>query len=251
MSASSFLDPTRIPRHVAIIMDGNGRWAQQRHQPRLFGHKAGVASVQEVVEVARKIGVEVLTLYAFSSENWKRPASEVAGLMSFLKSYLQTELTKMLRNEIRLTCIGDQDRLPPEVREVLQKAITATASNAKLTLNLALSYGSRSELTRAMKKLAASCVSGELRPQDITEEMVSASLDTAGLVDPDLLIRTGGEARLSNFLLWQASYSEIYFTETPWPDFRKEAFLQAIADFQQRERRFGKTREQLLDTKQT
>jgi undecaprenyl diphosphate synthase len=250
MSVSSSLDPTRIPRHVAIIMDGNGRWAQQRHQPRLFGHKAGVASVQEVVEVARKIGVEVLTLYAFSSENWKRPASEVAGLMSFLKSYLQTELTKMLRNEIRLTCIGDQDRLPPEVQEVLQKAVMTTASNSKLTLNLALSYGSRSELTRAMKKLAVSCVSGELLPQDITEEMVSASLDTADLVDPDLLIRTGGEARLSNFLLWQASYSEIYFTETMWPDFRKEAFLQAIADFQQRERRFGKTREQLLDTKQ-
>jgi undecaprenyl diphosphate synthase len=228
-------------------MDGNGRWAKQRNRPRLFGHKAGVESVQRVVEVAREIGVEVLTLYAFSSENWNRPVTEVAGLMSFLKSYLQTELAKMLRNNIRLTCIGEQERLPIEVQEVLQKAMTATAANTQLTLNLALSYGARSELTRAMKKIALACHSEEISINDISEELISASLDTADLGDPDLLIRTGGEARLSNFLLWQASYSEIFFTETMWPDFREAAFLQAIADFQQRERRFGKISEQLLD----
>ncbi len=246
-SATSPLDLARIPRHVAIIMDGNGRWAKQRNRPRLFGHKAGVESVQRVVEVAREIGVEVLTLYAFSSENWNRPVTEVAGLMSFLKSYLQTELAKMLHNNIRLTCIGEQERLPIEVQEVLQKAMTATAANTQLTLNLALSYGARSELTRAMKKIALACHSEEISINDISEELISASLDTADLGDPDLLIRTGGEARLSNFLLWQASYSEIFFTETMWPDFREAAFLQAIADFQQRERRFGKISEQLLD----
>jgi len=239
MSLSPVIDPARIPRHVAIIMDGNGRWAQQRHQPRLFGHKAGVDSVRDVVEAARKIGIEVLTLYAFSSENWKRPASEVSGLMSFLRSYVQSELTRMLQNNIRLTCIGELERLPQDVREVLEHAQAETALNNKLVLNLALSYGARSELTRALRKIAAACAAGTLRPEEISEELISSYLDTAGMVDPDLLIRTGGEARLSNFLLWQASYSEIYFTDVMWPDFRTESFLQAIADFQQRERRFG------------
>ncbi|MEK6201421.1 MAG: isoprenyl transferase [Desulfobulbaceae bacterium] len=245
MSQNPVIDPARIPRHVAIIMDGNGRWAQHRHQPRLFGHKAGVESVREVVESARKIGIEVLTLYAFSSENWKRPASEVSGLMSFLKTYIQTELSRMLQNNIRLTCIGELERLPIEVREVLERAQAETALNNKLVLNLALSYGSRSELTRAMKKIAAACSAGTLSPGEITEELISGYLDTAGMVDPDLVIRTGGEARLSNFLLWQASYSEIYFTDVMWPDFRTDAFLKAIADFQQRERRFGRTSAQL------
>lgn len=245
MSQLSAIDPARIPRHVAIIMDGNGRWAQRRHQPRLFGHKAGVESVRDVVETARKIGIEILTLYAFSSENWKRPASEVSGLMSFLKSYVQTELSRMLQNNIRFTCIGELERLPMEVREVLEQAKAETASNSKLVLNLALSYGSRSELTRAIKKIATDCVAGTLNAHEIDEELISDHLDTAGMVDPDLLIRTGGEARLSNFLLWQASYSEIYFTDLMWPDFRTDAFLQAIADFQQRERRFGRISAQL------
>ncbi|MBW6519592.1 MAG: isoprenyl transferase [Desulfoarculaceae bacterium] len=245
MSQNPVIDPARIPRHVAIIMDGNGRWAQQRHQPRLFGHKAGVESVRDVVEAAREIGVEILTLYAFSSENWKRPAGEVSGLMSFLKTYAQTELSRMLQNNIRLTCIGELDRLPLDVREVLEHAQDETALNNKLVLNLALSYGARSELTRAMRKIAAACAAGTLRIDEISEELISGYLDTAGMVDPDLLIRTGGEARLSNFLLWQASYSEIYFTDVMWPDFRTEAFLGAIADFQQRERRFGRISAQL------
>jgi undecaprenyl diphosphate synthase len=245
MSQNPVIDPARIPRHVAIIMDGNGRWAKNRHQPRLFGHKAGVESVRDVVEAARKIGVEILTLYAFSSENWKRPASEVNGLMSFLKTYVQTELSRMLENNIRLTCIGELARLPLVVRKVLELAQAETALNNKLVLNLALSYGSRSELTRAMRKIAAACAAGTLSVEEIDEELISAYLDTAGMVDPDLLIRTGGEARLSNFLLWQASYSEIYFTDVMWPDFRTDAFLEAIADFQQRERRFGRTSAQL------
>lgn len=245
MSQNPVIDPARIPRHVAIIMDGNGRWAKNRHQPRLFGHKAGVDSVRDVVEAAREIGVEILTLYAFSSENWKRPASEVSGLMSFLKTYVQAEMSRMLENNIRLTCIGELSRLPLEVRKVLELAQAETALNNKLVLNLALSYGSRSELTRAMRKIGAACAAGTLSVEEIDEELISAYLDTAGMVDPDLLIRTGGEARLSNFLLWQASYSEIYFTDVMWPDFRTDAFLKAIADFQQRERRFGRTSAQL------
>lgn len=245
MSQRPVIDPARIPRHVAIIMDGNGRWAQRRHQPRLFGHKAGVESVRDVVETARKIGIEILTLYAFSSENWKRPASEVSGLMSFLKSYVQMELSGMLQNNIRFTCIGELERLPLEVCEVLEQAKKETAANDKLVLNLALSYGARSELTRAIRKIATDCAAGALKIPEIDEELISSYLDTAGMVDPDLLIRTGGEARLSNFLLWQASYSEIYFTDLMWPDFRAEAFLQAIADFQQRERRFGRISAQL------
>ena len=245
MSQRPVLDPTRIPRHVAIVMDGNGRWAERRHQPRLFGHKAGVESVRDVVETAREIGIEILTLYAFSSENWKRPASEVSGLMSFLKSYVQSELSKMLQNNIRFTCIGELERLPVEVREVLEHAKVETALNTELVLNLALSYGSRSEVTRAVRKIAAACAAGTLSVEEIDEELISGYLDTAGMVDPDLVIRTGGEARLSNFLLWQASYSEIYFTDVMWPDFRTDAFLQAIVDFQQRERRFGRISAQL------
>jgi undecaprenyl diphosphate synthase len=240
MSQRPVIDSARVPRHVAIIMDGNGRWAQRRHQPRLYGHKVGVESVQEIVETARKIGVEILTLYAFSSENWKRPAAEVSGLMSILKSYVQSELSKMLQNNIRFTCIGELEQLPVEVREVLEQAKVRTAHNTELVLNLALSYGSRAELVRVVQKIAAACAAGTLSESEIDENLINGYLDTAGMVDPDLLIRTGGEARLSNFLLWQASYSEIYFTDVMWPDFRTEAFLQAIADFQQRERRFGR-----------
>jgi len=248
MSQRPVIDSARIPRHVAIIMDGNGRWAQRRHQPRLYGHKVGVESVQEVVEIAREIGVEILTLYAFSSENWKRPAAEVSGLMSILKSYVQSELSKMLQNNIRFTCIGDLEQLPVEVREVLEQAKVRTAHNTELVLNLALSYGSRAELIRVVRKIAAAYAAGTLNESEIDENLINGYLDTAGMVDPDLLIRTGGEARLSNFLLWQASYSEIYFTDVMWPDFRADAFLQAIADFQQRERRFGRISAQLHQT---
>jgi undecaprenyl diphosphate synthase len=205
----------------------------------------GADSVRDVVEVSREIGIEILTLYAFSSENWNRPASEVTGLMSILQSYLTSELSRMLKNDIRLTCIGDMSKLPDSVRTVLQDSIQKTSENSSLVLNLALSYGFRDEMVRAARLLADKCVRGELTPEEIGIEMISNHLYTAGIADPDLLIRTGGEARLSNFLLWQVSYAEIYFTDVMWPDFRKNEFLQAIADFQSRERRFGKTGAQL------
>jgi undecaprenyl diphosphate synthase len=226
-------------------MDGNGRWAKHQHKPRLFGHKVGVDSVQEIVECAGEWGVEVLTLYAFSTENWKRPADEVGGLMGLLKNYLQKELSRMLKNNIRLTCIGNIAKLPKDVREVLESTITETAGNNKLTLNLALSYGGRSELIRGIKIIAEEISSGKLSAADIDEKCIDSHLYTADLPDPDLLIRTGGEARLSNFLLWQASYAEIYFTDVMWPDFREQAFADAIVEYQGRERRFGKTSAQL------
>jgi len=245
MSAISTVDLGRLPRHVAIIMDGNGRWAQKRKQPRLFGHKAGAESVQDIVETCREIGIEYLTLYAFSSENWGRPAQEVSGLMTILKKYLEKELPRMQKNEIRLMSIGDRQRLPLAVRESLQSGIDATSDNSKLTLNLALSYGSRDELVRSVKTISKLCVQGDMKPEQISAQTIAENLDTCQLPDPDLLIRTGGEARLSNFLLWQLSYAEIYFTDTMWPDFRKEVFLQALAEYQSRERRYGRTGEQL------
>ena len=239
------IDPGSIPRHVAIIMDGNGRWAKRLGKPRLFGHKNGVNSVQEIVECAGEFGVKVLTLYAFSTENWKRPADEVGGLMGLLKVYLQKELNKMLKNSIRLTCIGDIAKLPKDVREVLEKTMRQTANNTKLTLNLALSYGGRAEMIKAVQQITEEVCSGELKVSSIDEALINSHLYTADLPDPDLLIRTGGEARLSNFLLWQASYAEIYFTDTMWPDFRRDAFCLAIEEFQSRERRFGKTSAQV------
>ncbi len=245
MSGSAPIDLTRLPRHVAIIMDGNGRWAQRRRKPRLFGHKAGADSVKDIVRACREIGIEFLTLYAFSSENWNRPPKEVTGLMTILKKYLESELPSMQENNIRLMSIGDRERLPDAVRICLEKTIAATASNSKLTLNLALSYGSRDEILRAVRRVARQCVDGELSPKGITEKLLSDNLDTSNIPDPDLLIRTGGESRLSNFLLWQLSYAEIYFTEIMWPEFRKEIFFQALIDFQVRERRFGRTGEQL------
>lgn len=245
MPKDSVIDLNRLPVHVAIIMDGNGRWAEKRHEPRLFGHKAGADSVRDVVEAARELGIKVLTLYAFSSENWNRPAREVSGLMSILKKFLVSELSRMQKNDIRLSCIGELDRLPAEVRTVLVDSIAKTSANSAMTLNLALSYGARDELTRAARHLAEACLAGQLQPGDITPDRIAANLYTADLPDPDLLIRTGGEARLSNFLLWQLSYAEIYFTDVMWPDFRKEIFLKAILDYQKRERRFGRTGAQL------
>ncbi|MGW8194031.1 MAG: isoprenyl transferase [Desulforhopalus sp.] len=245
MSGTATVDLARLPRHVAIIMDGNGRWAQQRNQPRLFGHKAGADSVSDIVETCRKLGIEYLTLYAFSSENWKRPASEVSGLMSILKRYLESELNRMQKNDVRLISIGDHSLLPDSVREALQRVIGLTSKNSGLTLNLALSYGSRNEIVRAVQKIGNLCKNGSMEPEAITDSIISGHLDTCDMPDPDLLIRTGGEARLSNFLLWQVSYAEIVFTNVMWPDFRREVFLQALADFQSRQRRFGRTGEQL------
>lgn len=234
-----------VPRHVAIIMDGNGRWAEERHRPRLFGHKAGVDSVREIVETAREIGIEVLTLYAFSTENWKRPAHEVTGLMGLLKNYLQAELRTMVHNDIRLCCLGEQEQLPDDVRSILQQTIAETQSCRGMTLNLALNYGGRSELVHAVRTLCRQCQDGVRNWQSIVEKTISEHLFTAGQPDPDLLIRTGGENRLSNFLLWQASYAELYFTETRWPDFKKNQFLEAIAMYARRQRRFGKISAQL------
>jgi undecaprenyl diphosphate synthase len=227
-------------------MDGNGRWAEERHRPRLFGHKAGVDSVREIVETAREIGIEVLTLYAFSTENWNRPSSEVSGLMGLLKSYLQSELRTMLRNDIRLRCLGELVRLPDDVRTVLSQTIDETRSCQSMTLNLALSYGARSELVQAFREMAKQCLDGILDWRTLSEATISEHLFTAGQPDPDLLIRTGGEHRLSNFLLWQSSYAELYFTETRWPDFKKSQFLDAIGTFSRRQRRFGKVGAQLM-----
>ena len=239
------IDTSHIPRHVAIIMDGNGRWAKRQNRPRLYGHKVGVESVQEIVEAAMELGIDVLTLYAFSTENWKRPEDEVGGLMGLLKNYLQKELSRMLKNEIRLTCIGDIRKLPGDVRQVLEQAMEETAQNEKFTLNLALNYGGRAELIQAIRTIAEDVQSRTLSVDDINEQVVDKHLYTQSLPDPDLLIRTGGEARLSNFLLWQISYAEIYFTDVMWPEFRKEAFREAILEYQRRERRFGKTSAQV------
>lgn len=238
------LDPAALPRHIAIIMDGNGRWAQQQGKPRIMGHRAGVKSVQEIVRATRKLGIGVLTLYAFSTENWKRPPLEVQALMGLLKSFLESELSTMVRNDVSLRFLGQIERFPTEVREILERVIRETAGNSGLILNLALSYGGRSEITQAVQEIARKCVAGTLIPDAIDLSVVEQHLYTAGLPDPDLLIRTGGEARLSNFLLWQASYAELYFTEILWPDFKKNNLLQAISDFQKRQRRFGKTGEQ-------
>lgn len=239
------LDPSLIPNHIAIIMDGNGRWAKSKLKPRLYGHKEGVKSVREIVECAAEYGVKVLTLYAFSTENWKRPDDEVGGLMGLLKIYLQKELSIMNKNNIRLTCIGDIAELPIDVREVLESTMQKTAGNNSLTLNLALSYGGRAELIRGIRNIAKEVSSGERTVDEIDEKLIDSHLYTAGIPDPDLLIRTGGEARLSNFLLWQASYAEIYFTDVMWPEFREKEFIQAISEYQGRERRFGKTSAQI------
>ena len=245
MDETTSFDIRLVPTHVAIIMDGNGRWAEERNKPRLFGHKAGVDSVRTVVETARDIGVRHLTLYAFSTENWQRPPTEVTGLMKLLRTYLESELRTMLKNDIRLFCLGQRERLPADVRRVLGTVIEETADCSGMTLNLALSYGGRNEMMRAVRQLAKQCVDGELDYQSLSEDMLTNLLDTAGQPDPDLLIRTGGEHRLSNFLLWQASYAELYFTETKWPDFRKDQLLEAVAAYGRKQRRFGKTGAQL------
>ena len=238
------LDTAALPRHIAIIMDGNGRWAEQQGKPRIMGHRAGVESVQDIVRASRELGIGVLTLYAFSTENWKRPPLEVQALMGLLKTFLESELATMVHNNVSLRCLGQKDRIPPEVREVLERVIRETANNTGLILNLALSYGGRNEITQAVRAIAEKCVAGALSPEKIDQSVLEQHLYTTGLPDPDLLIRTGGETRLSNFLLWQASYAELYFTEILWPDFRKNDLLHAIQDFQKRQRRFGKTGKQ-------
>ena len=242
------LDTAALPRHIAIIMDGNGRWAEQRGKPRIMGHRGGVESVQEIVRTTRELGIGVLTLYAFSTENWKRPPLEVQALMGLLKTFLESELSTMAQNNVSLRCLGQKDRIPQEVRDVMERVIRETASNSGLILNLALSYGGRDEITQAVQKIARECVDGAISPEAIDQAVLEQHLYTAGLPDPDLMIRTGGETRLSNFLLWQASSAELYFTKILWPDFRKNDLLHAISDFQKRQRRFGKTGAQAEQT---
>jgi undecaprenyl diphosphate synthase len=234
----------RIPRHLAIIMDGNGRWARQKSQPRVFGHRQGVETVRRVVEECSRLGVEYLTLYAFSYENWGRPDEEISALMELLTAYLKKELETMLSNSIRFNVIGDIDRLPTSVRRMLTDTIEQTAQNSGMTLTLALSYGSRDEMTRAMRKIAMRVADGEISPDAITESMIDEHLDTALLPEPDLLIRTSGEMRISNFLLWQMAYTELYFTHTLWPDFDHQHLHDAFRAFGRRRRRFGLTDEQ-------
>ena len=233
------IDFARLPRHVAVIMDGNGRWAQLRQKHRVEGHRAGLDAVRDTVETAARLGVEVLTLYAFSIENWKRPESEVATLMGLLKHYLRSELDVLLRNNIRFRVVGRGQELDSDVRGELGRAVERTASNTGLQFNIALNYGGRAEITDAVKRLFAELQSEGRSPDAVDERAISAHLYTAGQPDPDLLIRTSGELRVSNFLLWQIAYSEIWVTDVLWPDFRRRHLLQAIADFQKRERRYG------------
>lgn len=239
------IDHQKLPRHIAIIMDGNGRWAQKHTLGRISGHKKGAEAVRVTVRTCREIGIKYLTLYAFSVENWTRPAQEVNALMDLLEEYLQSEIPEMIRNDIRLTTIGNVDSLRDSIKNLLRDAMDRTARNEGLVLNLALSYGGRDEIIEAIKGVLRDCRAGVIASEGLTKEVFSGYLFTGKIPDPDLLIRTSGEYRLSNFLLWQVAYTEFYFTEVLWPDFQQEDLLKAIADYQQRERRYGLTSDQL------
>ena len=242
-----FLDKNNIPKHVAIIMDGNGRWAKQKGEMRIFGHTNGVESVRESLTAAAEIGVKYLTLYAFSTENWNRPKEEVAALMDLLVKAIYDEVEELNEKGVRLETIGNTSILPVSCREALTKAKERTKNNDKITLILALSYSSRWEIAQAVKTMAEESISGKLNVETINEDLISSYLSTSNFPDPELLIRTSGENRVSNFLMWQLAYTELYFTETLWPDFKKEHFFKAIKDYQHRERRFGKTSEQIVN----
>ena len=245
MTLKEQIDIERLPKHIAIIMDGNGRWAKERGKPRLFGHQSAIQSVREVNEACAELGVSYLTLYAFSTENWNRPTQEVNGLMLLLGQTIKNEIGTLLKNDIRLIFTGDMDRMPREVYPLMMEAVKATAHCKRMVLNLALSYSGRWEITEAARRVATAAKEGQLDPNDITEEVFRSYFPSSEVPDPELLIRTSGELRISNFLMWQLAYSELYFTNTYWPDFRKDDLYQAILDFQHRERRFGKTSEQL------
>jgi undecaprenyl diphosphate synthase len=234
------VDTATLPRHIAIIMDGNGRWALRRGLPRVAGHKRGADTVRRITEECRRLGIGVLTLYAFSDENWGRPKEEVGFLMDMLGTFLKAEIATMKENGIRFRTIGRTERLPASVRSWIDKAAAGTAGNTGMVLNLALSYGGRGEILEAVKRMRAAGAP----PEQLTEEVFSSYLDTAGLPDPDLIIRTSGERRISNFLLWQAAYTELYFTDTLWPDFEEQDLIAALVDYQGRQRRFGLTQEQ-------
>ena len=241
----SMLDPNNIPKHIAIIMDGNGRWAKQKGKLRTFGHKNGVKAVREATEAAAQIGVKYLTLYAFSTENWNRPKLEIKALMELLVSTIAKEVNTLNKNKIRLQTIGNMGDLPGKCQKELAQAIEETKENDRMTLVLALSYSSKWEIVDAVKQIASKVKAGEINEEKITSDMISEHLTTKGIPDPELMIRTSGEHRISNFLLWQLAYAEFYFTETLWPDFSKKDLVNAIASYQGRERRFGKTSEQI------
>ncbi len=233
----------RVPRHVAIIMDGNGRWAKAKGLPRTAGHQQGVETVKRITEEATRLGISYLTLYTFSTENWNRPVDEIAALMGLILDHLEEEI--FMKNNVRFRVIGELERIPEKVRTRLLECMDRTAKNDKMTMVIALSYSSRWELTRAMQRMADEVKSGTLQPEQITEETIQAHLATNFMPDPDLLIRTGGEYRISNYLLWQCAYTEFYFCDTFWPDFNEDELRKAVADYQSRERRFGQTSEQV------
>jgi len=247
MQLRELIDSHKLPSHVAIIMDGNGRWARQRGLDRVFGHQQGVNAVREIIEVAAELGIRFLTLYAFSTENWGRPEDEVSALMGIMVQSLSNETGTLLKNNIKLSPIGDMDRLADDVKERLFETQKLTSGCTGLNLIIALSYSSRWEITMAARKISTDVKKGVLDPDSINESDFEKYLNTSGIPDPELMIRTSGELRISNFLLWQVAYSELYFTETLWPDFGKNEFYNAIIDFQQRERRFGKTSEQVSE----
>lgn len=246
MDLKSQINLERLPEHIAIIMDGNGRWAKQHGRPRVFGHRNGVKAVRETTEAAAELGVPYLTLYAFSTENWKRPRLEIDALMHLLLETLHKEINTLMKNDIKLEAIGDTSSLPTSTYNALMNGIERTQHNKRMTLILALNYSSKWEILQASQHLAQKVKDKAINPEDISEQLFNQELSTAGKPDPELLIRTSGECRLSNFLLWQLAYAELYFTSTFWPDFRKEHLYKAIIDFQQRERRFGKISEQLV-----
>lgn len=240
LTAAEIKSYGNVPGHVAIIMDGNGRWARERGQPRVFGHQEGMKAVKRAVEAAGELGVAVLSLYAFSQENWSRPRGEIQSLMDLLSRYIDSERRELVQRGVRVRLMGEIERLSPRATTALRKLLDDTASGNRLVLNLGISYGGRWEIARACRKLARAAAAGELDPETIDEERFAQALETAGLPDPDLLIRTSGEFRVSNFLLWQLAYTEIHVTEVLWPDFGQEDFFEAVYDFQRRERRFGK-----------
>ena len=245
MSYKEQIISDRMPRHIAIIMDGNGRWAKQHGLKRMFGHREGVRTVHEITTAAAEMGIDYLTLYAFSTENWNRPKEEVDALMALLVETIRQETPTLMQNNVRLTTIGDLSRLPEVTRVKFEECLQQTAANTGLTMVLALSYSSRWEITDAMTRIANDVQNGKMKAEEVSEQVISDYLTTKGIPDPDLLIRTSGEYRISNFLLWQLAYTELYFTDCLWPDFTVEEFYKAIVDYQHRERRFGKTSEQV------
>ncbi len=245
MSPDSDLSTKVLPTHVAIIMDGNGRWAKKRFMPRLEGHRQGAKSVRRAVEFCRRNGIKYLTLYAFSTENWLRPESEVSGLMKLLSQFIDSELDEIHKNDIKFNIIGEADRLPTFVRNKIQAALERTSNNRTMVLTVALSYGGRQDIVSAALKVHDALMTGKLTREDISEGIFASYLNTVSLPDPDLLIRTGGEIRISNFLLWQLAYAELYFTDQLWPDFDEQSFWRAIDEFRSRQRRFGKISEQI------